>query len=242
MKKRIVMLLFIMTFVMGAITVQVHAAEFGEEMYVEGDEGLSDEELEFIMEGDPKTAMADVSDVSDRSAEMVRLAIEYDQSIPFVHNKRELVEEYFPYKPFRPIDRTRTDFGMGYLGYIQWLYLNSFGYIPECLWDERAMLGNPEVNIEELQTGDIGIYYDKENDSYRYGVYIGINDGKHVFTFQSPEGNLGLFTGCNRIAYLASETEEYFCKTKPVLFTKFVRPDVTWNIEEDTYTVPAMEY
>lgn len=243
MKRQMIMVLLVALFCIGTTTLSANATEMKEtEIYMEGDAGLSEEEMEYIEEGDPRTAVADVSDVTDRQAEMVRLAIDYDQSIPFVPNKGELVEEYSPYMPFRPIDKARTSFGMGYQGYIQWLYLNSFGYVPECLWEQRKMIQEPDVSLDELQLGDIGIYMDTEKNSYRFGVCLGMKDGKHVFTFQSPEGNLGLYTGCNRIAYLASETDEYFCKTKPVEFTRFVRPTVTWDIEQDTYEVPEMEW
>lgn len=243
MKKRVIIASLVISFSIGRIILPINAMEMETtDISMEGDGGLSEEEMEYIEEGDPRTAVADVSDVTDRQAELVRLAIDYNQSIPFVANKGELVEEYYPYMPFRPIDKTTTSFGMGYLGYIQWLYLNTFGYVPECLWEQRTMLLEQEVSVEELQLGDIGIYVDTEKNSYRFGVCLGIRDGKHVFTFQSPEGNIGLYTGCNRIAYLASETDEYFCKTKPVEFTRFVRPTATWDIELDTYEVPEMEW
>lgn len=243
MKKRKIIALLLAAFSIGRAVLPINAMEMEQtDMYMEGDEGLSEEEMKYIEEGDPHTAIADVSDVTDRRGEMVRLAIEYNQSIPFVANKGELVEEYYTYMPYRPFDRATTSYGMGYQGYIHWLYLNSFGYVPECLWEQRTILLQQEVAKDELQLGDIGIYVDTEKNAFRFGVCLGMREGKHVFTFQSPEGNLGLYTGCNRIAYLASETDDYFCKTKPVEFTRFVRPAVTWDIEQDTYEVPEMKW
>lgn len=209
-----------------------------EENVVEGDPGLTDEEWDYIYNKKPQDVEMDVSHVKDRFVEIAKLAIEYDGKIPFVKDKTDFQEGYVDVYRFRPADYYRTTFGMGYVGYIQWLYLNSFGYVPESVCDltSTCFSHEYEVTVDELRTGDIGVYCDPETGAYIYGICIGEKNGMHVFSFESPRGNLKLFTGCNRMAYLASETDEYLCGNAPITFTDFFRPEAVWDISCDKTT------
>lgn len=225
--------IFEMMYEMGEITKEEYDALMAGEVY---DEGLSDEDLQGLSNPEPSELFLDVSEVTDRVIHMAETAIKYNGYIPFVPNKLEYTKGYVAFNSFRPEFVDGTFSGMGYEGYIQWLYLNTFGYIPECLYN-IATTGEShvyDVSADELRTGDIGVRKDEETGAYIYGVCIGEINGKHVFSFQSVRGVGRMFTGCNRIAYLSDETPDYICQTAPVDYDYYFRPNVIWDIENDS--------
>lgn len=162
-------------------------------------------------------------------AAMQEIALSYNGKIPYMDGAKCLVQGY-------PVLDTGFDYtllpeggfvGMDSLGYVEWLYLNTFGQCPEELQKPEDVYEKYRVEEDELEIGDIGMYtLDGQN---HYGICIGYENDKAVFSHCSSIPKEKYPGGCTSVSYLASQNSTYLQGNPPEDFKYFIRIPVAWE-------------
>lgn len=160
---------------------------------------------------------------SDARVRMIKLIEEYHGYIPFLDGETYYGEGYF--KSEEGVDNRSGDaYGMDSLGYVIWVYRNTFGSADKELEEGVSFLKTKtEVPADKLRVGDIGVYSPDEQIPNHYGIYVGDYDGVPVFSHLSGECAEKYPCGHDRYSFLRSARDSYFQGNAPVEFTKFYR-------------------
>lgn len=188
---------------------------------LEGDSGLSDEELQ--------SPVAKDKTVQTRK-ELVRMALEGVGNIPFLEGGN-LTNGQFPqlWMDNRFLEKEfRT--GLDSLGYVQWLYSQLF---QEPITDpaEEFRQGK-RIVLEELRTGDVVMREYQEGTANHYGVFLGY-DREIPVVVHCDSGPWPRFPeGVLKLSAIGGEGE-YYMGTPAEDFSYFSRPAVVWDEEND---------
>lgn len=194
------------------------------EPVIEGDSG---EDGDWIMTID-STFQVDASMGTRKS--MVELIFEYSGYIPFADGQHYYGKGYF--KSPDGIDNLarETPVGMDSLGYIIWVYRNTFGYCDPLFNDPITYYQKSQkISAAELQVGDIGMYTDKNGEKNHFGICIGYDHAIPVFSHCSNLVAPKYPCGNDRLSFLRSAADSYYMGNAPVEFNFFFRPDVPWK-------------
>ena len=193
--------------------------------YYENSSGDQGEDIEI------RTLDTVIHPLAERStkAAMQEIALSYNGKIPYMDGAKCLVQGY-------PVLDTGFDYtllpkggfaGMDSLGYVEWLYLNTFGQCPAEIEKPEAVYEKYKIEENELKVGDIGMYVlDGRN---HYGVCIGYENNYAVFSHCSSIPKEKYPGGCTSISYLASQTSDYLQGNPPEDFEYFIRIPAAWE-------------
>lgn len=210
------------------MAVEEHTYAAGEEIPLEstciGDPGESDE-IELSI-----NSKFSVDNSMEKRKYMLKLVFDHNGYIPFADGQRYYGKGYF--KSPDGIDNLRNSspVGMDSLGYVIWVYRNTFGYCD-------PLFNNPieyyqksqKVTVSELQVGDVGMYTNDEGEKNHFGIFVGYEQGIPVFSHCSNLVAPKYPCGNDRLSFLQSSTNSYYLGNAPVELNYFFRPDMPWE-------------
>lgn len=156
------------------------------------------------------------------------LAIEYNKSIPFLADGAWYELGFEKYEKFDYDMYEMCSFGMNSQTYIQWLYLNVFGYVPMELKGNlaaRYLESDNKIELSEVCIGDIGLYSNSVQGENHYAVCVGFDAdlGVPIFSHMSNSKSGGFVEGTNRMSYVASEDRVFIGDSAPVELNYYYR-------------------
>lgn len=156
------------------------------------------------------------------------LAIEYNKSIPFLADGAWYELGFEKYKAFDYDMYDMCSFGMNSQTYIQWLYLNVFGYVPMELKGNlaaRYLESDKKIELSDVCIGDIGLYSDSVQGENHYAVCVGFDAdlGVPIFSHMSNAKSGGFVEGNNRMSYAVMEDRIFIGDSAPVELNYFYR-------------------
>ena len=156
------------------------------------------------------------------------LAIEYNKSIPFLADGTWYELGFEKYSKFDYEMYELCSFGMNSQTYMQWLYLNIFGFVPMELRGNlaaRYLESDNKIELSEVCIGDIGLYSDSVQGENHYAVCVGFDAdlGIPIFSHMSNVKSGGFVEGTNRMSYVASDDRLFIGDSAPVELNYFYR-------------------
>lgn len=156
------------------------------------------------------------------------LAIEYNKSIPFLADGAWYELEFEKFKQCDYDMYAMCSLGMNSQTYIQWLYLNVFGYVPMELRGNlaaRYLESDNQIGLSEVRIGDIGLYSDSVEGENHYAVCVGFDAdlGVPIFSHMSNIKSGGFVEGTNRMSYVVMEDRIFLGDSAPVELNYYYR-------------------
>lgn len=189
----------------------------------EGDEGIQSMPVWNI------TTALDIPKERATRQNLINLAISYNEKIPYQEGEYYWLEGYPVFN--EGIDSRfvpeGTSVGLGSWGYCVWIYRNIFNVTDKSFLNPEEMYESLAVEKEELKIGDIGMY--KKEGKNHYGIFIGYDNDRPVFTHCDSIPKEKYPGGCNKLSYLEEGGTPYFMGNRPVKFQYFFRPNVAWE-------------
>lgn len=190
---------------------------------VEGDPGLSDEEL--------RSPVAKQETVQTRQ-ELIRLALEGVGNIPFLEGGNLIERQFSKFSAGVDNRFLEKEFqtGLDSLGYVQWLYNHLF---QEPITDpaEESGQGN-RIVLGELRPGDIVMREYRTGRANHYGIFLGY-DRQIPVVVHCDSGPWPRFPeGVLKISAIG-EDGKYYMGTPAEDFSYFSRPAVVWDEDND---------
>lgn len=161
---------------------------------------------------------------------LVNFILQYDGVIPYTEGGRYWGRGFFASKTGIDNRLMEKKIGMDSLGYVCWVYHNLFGEVRNEIKDPVAAYQNGNrIKVEELKIGDIGMTGCETGKPNHFGIFIGYDSGRPVFTHCSSIPQPNYPGGVNGLSYLLSANNAYYNGIPPVDFRYFVRPQVIWK-------------
>lgn len=176
------------------------------------------ESLELFQMGTPDEARS----------RLIAVVEEYNELIPYGYQGRSWSYGYFKQETgYENIlyDSCANGLGLDGLGYAIWLYRNALGHTPMELAGEFSFTNMKHaVDVDELRIGDFCMT-DRRDVDVLYGVVCGFDDGHPIVTMCDNIPTSRFTYGCNHLAYVKHDYDQYLGNYASVDFQYFYRLD-----------------
>lgn len=196
---------------------------------LEGDAPPDNYTEEDSSENEERSELFPAESLQEVRSRLIGLAEDYNEMIPYGHLGRSWSYGYFKQEDgYENIlyDSCSNGLGIDSLGYVIWIYRNSLGHTPSELQGEFTVsnLRHP-IRADEAQIGDMCMTAARDQDVC-YGVVCGFSaEGHMIITMCDNIPNTRFKYGCNHLAYVKNDYNEYLGDYTAVDFTNFYRLD-----------------